>query len=241
MEQIKEAFSKVKQDMDLLKDEISDLKIQLEETRKSLVEVCEILIDHTKKEETYKDTLSTPSSANNSKNPADNSQVPAYPADNSPQKVLNTLNLGISTGNRGVPTDRQTDQQTDQQMYNSSYNPKIILKEDSIKDAIKILGSLDNLKKEIRLKFKRLTDQEVLVFSTIYQQSEGEEGFTDYKNLSQKLNLTESSIRDYVGRLISKGIPIDKKKINNKTIHLSISENLKRIASLATILQLREI
>ena len=99
---------------------------------------------------------------------------------------------------------------------------------------------LDNIKKEIRLKFKRLTDQEVLVFSTLYQINE-ETGPTDYKTIAKKLGLTESSIRDYIGRLIKKGIPVDKKRINNKIIQLSISQNLKKIASLPTILQLRDL
>jgi predicted transcriptional regulator len=80
----------------------------------------------------------------------------------------------------------------------------------------------------------------LLVFSTLYQFSE-EKGYTDYKNLSEKLSLTESSIRDYIGRLIRKGIPVEKVKINNKTIHLSVSQNLKKIASLSTILQLRSL
>ena len=70
----------------------------------------------------------------------------------------------------------------------------------------------------IRLKFKRLTEQELLVFSKLYQLDE-EMGHSDYKTLSQKLNLTESSIRDYIGRLIKKGIPVVKNKINNKNIH----------------------
>ena len=48
-------------------------------------------------------------------------------------------------------------------------------------------------------------------------------------------------LRDYIGRLIKKGIPLEKKKINNKIIHLSVSKNLKKIASLSTILQLRDI
>lgn len=99
---------------------------------------------------------------------------------------------------------------------------------------------MDNLKKEVRLKFKRLTDQEFSVFSTIYQLSE-ENGYTDYKNLSIKLGLTESSIRDYIGRLIKKGIPVEKTKINNKSIRLSISPNLKKIATLPTIFKLREL
>mgnify|MGYP002682888005 FL=1 len=99
---------------------------------------------------------------------------------------------------------------------------------------------MDNLKKEVRLKFKRLTDQEFSVFSTIYQLSE-ENGYTDYKNLSIKLGLTESSIRDYIGRLIKIGIPVEKTKIKNKSIRLSISPNLKKIATLPTIFKLREL
>jgi len=79
-----------------------------------------------------------------------------------------------------------------------------------------------------------------LVFSTIYQLEE-EAVLIDYKSLSKKLNLTESSIRDYVGRLIKKGIPVEKTKINNKMIRLSISEKLKKIAPLPVIFQLREL
>ena len=97
---------------------------------------------------------------------------------------------------------------------------------------------MDSLKKEIRLKFKQLTDQEMIIFSAVYQFDE-ENGFSDYKSLSQRLNLTESSIRDYIGRLIKKGIPVEKTKLNNKNIRLTLSKNLKNVVSLSTILQLR--
>ena len=110
----------------------------------------------------------------------------------------------------------------------------------SIEDAANILDSLDSLKKEIRLKFKQLTDQEILIFST-HHQLEEEGNPVNYKILAEKLNLTESSIRDYIGRLLKKGIPVEKKKVNNKQINLSISQSLKKIASLSTILQLRDI
>ena len=240
MEQIKEAFYKVKQDIDYLKKEIFNLNKGLIETRESLVEVCEVLKTLSKrnslKEKETKENVEekakhTPQIKTN---PSQN------PTDNIPQKPLNTQNKGISTGNGGVPTDRQTDRQTDQQTEKGSDNLKNPLQKDSIGDAVQILESLDNLKKEIRLKFKRLTEQELLVFSTIYQSSE-EKGHTDYKNLSEKLNLTESSIRDYVGRLIKKGIPLEKVKINNKSVQVSVSPGLKKIASLSTILQLRDI
>jgi DNA-binding MarR family transcriptional regulator len=247
MENVKEAFAKVKQDMDFLKEEISILREDLTETRKGLIEVCEILREYSNKIEEKKEKEKKEEQKPLSKeevNPAHDFLNQTIPTDNPThnllQNPLNTQIMGISTGNRGVPTDRQTDRQTDQQMNKGSYNTINSIKEDSINDAVQILESLDNLKKEIRLKFKRLTEQELLVFSTLYQSSE-EEGHTDYKNLSERLKLTESSIRDYIGRLIKKGIPVEKVKINNKTIHLSISPNLKRIASLSTILQLRSI
>jgi hypothetical protein len=240
MENIKEAFAKVKQDTDFLKEEILFLNKDLIEMRKSLIEVIEILRKY-KKEEKLEEKTEFTQNEDFPTHSIQNQAHPIYiPTDNMPQNPQNTKNMDISTGNGGVPTDRQTDRQTDQHTQKGSYNSQKPAQEDSIKSAVQILDSLDNLKKEIRLKFKRLTEQEILVFSTLYQLSEGE-GHADYKNLSEKLNLTESSIRDYVGRLIKKGIPIEKVKVNNKTIHLSISPNLKRIASLATILQLRSI
>ncbi len=80
----------------------------------------------------------------------------------------------------------------------------------------------------------------MLIFSMIYQLEE-EKGAPDYKTIAIKLKLTESSIRDYVGRLIKKGIPVEKEKINNKTIQLKISNNLKKIVNLPTIMQLRDL
>ena len=83
-------------------------------------------------------------------------------------------------------------------------------------------------------------EQELLVFSALYQIDE-EKGYADYKSIAIKTNLTESSIRDYIRRLINKDIPLTKEKINNKTIKLSISDSLKRVATLSTIIKLREL
>ncbi|MGK0208825.1 MAG: hypothetical protein ACI83O_000079 [Patescibacteria group bacterium] len=107
--------------------------------------------------------------------------------------------------------------------------------------ANKIFDSLDDIKKEIRAKFKQLTPQEMLIFSTLYTLEN--QGIQDigYSILAQTLNLTESSIRDYVNKLIKKGIPLDKQRINNKTIVLKVDNNLKKVATLPTIRKLREI
>jgi DNA-binding MarR family transcriptional regulator len=226
MDQIKNAFQKVKQDMDSMKKEIDLLKQFLSENKEKLSE-----IDKTIKDIQYNLSKYDPNGViNTPTNNLLNSTYPThFPTDNSSLKPLKGQNKGISIGNEGVPTDRQTDQQTDQQTEKTYFG-----------NALEILNSLDNIKKEIRNKFKRITDQEFLVFSTIYQMAE-ETDYVDYKSLSQRLNLTESSIRDYVGKLIKKGIPVEKTKINNKMIQLSISEKLKKIAPLPIIFQLREL
>ena len=230
MDQIKAAFQKVKEDMDSMREEIDILKQFLYENNQKLTQFEETIQDLTFQitQLNLKEIAVSPTSY-----PADNYQKSTNPTDspahNMPFEALKPQYLGISTGNRGVPADRQTDQQTDQHIENSSFG-----------EAINILSSLDNLKKEVRNKFKKITDQEFLVFSTIYQLSE-ETGYVDYRTLSQRLNLTESSIRDYIGRLIKKGIPVEKTRVNNKIIQLSISEKLKKIAPLPTIFQLRSL
>ena len=239
MDNIREAFQKVKQDMDFLYQEINSLKLELNKTTHELFKIHDLLTQFNEKN-TLKQQQNT--STHQHQNPTTSTYSSTH---NLPLEALKAQNMAISTGNQGVSTDRQTDRQTDTQHQNYLEKPQNNIKTNetptaSIDNAAKILDSLDSIKKEIRLKFKRLTNQELLVFSALYQLDE-ETGSVDYRTLAQKLNLTESSVRDYVGRLIKKGIPVDKKRVNNKTIALSISENLKKIASLSTILKLREI
>ena len=232
------------------------------EMRQDIAKICEILEKMSlelKKISTKSESLLINQRQINPANQHINQATPThFPTHNWPLKPLNPQNQPFSTGNRGVPTDRQTDQQTDNWFKNQHKNPpqqpifnqKTQINQfktpvfqphtqNPIEDAANILDSLDSLKKEIRLKFKNLTDQEILVFSTLYQLEE-EHGPVEYKILSEKLNLTESSIRDYIGRLLKKGIPLEKTKINNKQIMLSVSQNLKKVTSLSTILQLRD-
>ncbi len=235
---IKDAFERVKTDISSLKCEFDFLKNALIENRNQLIDLCSILQNMHKRLEKIEKTPENTEKQAKIQTPTQETQNPTTPThnptDNLPFKPLKAQFLGISTGNGGVPTDRQTNQQTDNPTQNPSKN------QPGVEDVTEILESLDSIKREIRLKFRRLTDQEMLVFSTIYQ-IEQENGFSDYKTIAQKIKLTESSVRDYVGRLIKKGVPVIKTKINNKTIHLTISENLKKIASLSTIIQLREL
>ena len=259
MSKITRSFDKIKQDINDLRYDLYENKVKIDEIRLNLIEICELL----KKTPQNTPNLTPTHPTDTPQNTTHNDFNTTHPY---PFKPLKTQNMPISTGNQGVPTDRQTDRHIDTRGKNPliSYGnheiypkipqipPKLAEKQqkssqktisnniDSFENAREILDSLDNIKKEIRLKFKRLTEKETLVFSTLYQLDE-EQGYSDYKAIADKLGLTESSIRDYIGRLIKKGIPVDKKKINNKTIQLSVSKNLKEIASLSTILKLRDI
>ncbi len=230
-EQLKEAFAKVRQDIDFLAEEIYELKQEILEIKQFLADFQTSTLRH-----------------KTSTHPATSTQTSTVPQE---VEGLKPPNLGISIGNQGASTDRQTDRQTDNSTHNLSGIPEIPLKitkpikevniEKNIQEASEILDSLDRLKKEIRLKFKRVTPQEMAVFSAIYQLEEQDPNNTSYKQISLILKLSESSIRDYVQRMINKGIPIKKHKIANKKIILSISSELKKIATLSNIIQLREL
>ncbi len=218
MDPIKEAFIKIKEDISLLREEVLLLKKQIQQNSSQ--------------------TIPT-------QNPTKTFHQTDIQTDNQtvPQEVRGFYNpnIAISTGNEGVPTDKQTNRQTNKQTdnwQNSSHNQQ---NPDEFEQAKNALDSLDSVKKSLRLKFKRLTPQEMLVFTTLY--SLEEQGFEEitYKMLSNNLNLSESSIRDYINKLSKKGIPLLKVRQNNKQITLSISPNLKEIASLSTINQLRNL
>ena len=251
MDYIKEAFQRVKEDIFSLTNELNLLKEELQGTKQNLSSITTILNEisekitqiHTQKNKDVSSSILQKQDNNpyieqggTPTHKPQNQTTPTHPSThNIALESLKPQNIAISTGNQGVSTDRQTDRQTDQQTEEQHQNSK-----NSIDNAAEILDSLDSIKKEIRLKFKGITGQELLVFSTIYQlDEEGKE--IDYRVISKRLGLTESSIRDYVQRLIKKGIPVEKKKVNNKNVRLFISPNLKKIASLSTILQLREL
>jgi len=241
MDQIKEAFQKVKDDIFYLKQNINSLRIEVNNLKNELEDSISSMQKMAMTIEKINENIEKDPILFNSTdpalqhiNPTHTSQQTDNPAHNLPLKGLKDQNIVISTGNEGVPTDSQsTDRQTIRHIQHINF------KENPLENASKLIDSLDSLKKDIRLKFKRLTEQEILVFSTIYQLEE--QGDVDYALISQKLNLSESSIRDYVSRLIKKGIPVEKNKLNNKTILLKISPSLKKIATLPIILQLRDL
>lgn len=149
---------------------------------------------------------------------------------------LKSSKTSFSTGNEGVPTNQPTIQPTNQRTGNEGVPDKI----SHLERVSEILGSLDALKKEVRIKFKKLTQQEMVIYGAIYQLQE-QGNIVDYTLLASKLKLSEISIRDYIRKIAAKGIPLNKEKVDNKKIRLTIPEDLRRVATLETILALREL
>jgi hypothetical protein len=222
-EQIKVAFSRVKQDILSLNNNLNLLK-------QEILELKSIINDF----------------ANNSFNSFLKTQrviSTDRQTDSREIEGLKSPNNFFSIGNKGGPTDRQINRQTDRQTpnftplsLNERKNPS-----KELLSANNLIDSLDKVKNDLKSKFKQLTSQEMLVFSTIYQFEDLDSKKATYKEISLKLNLSESSIRDYVQKMLNKKIPIIKHKLNNKLVILSISNDLRKITNLASILKLREL
>lgn len=248
MDPIKEAFLKIKEEISFLKKEINQIKDQqlitseLFEKIKKINEKLEMIHDNSISINTPTDNPTL--SLNNSVIPTDNPTVDNVVEKKMMFKALNHQNMMFSIGNDGVPTNKPTNQQTNQQI-NSDSNVELKLHKNDLFNTFEranyIISTLDDVKKEIRRTFKNLTNQEMQIFSTLYRLDEQRVEDITYKKMANILKLSESSIRDYINKLINKGILIEKRRINNKRIVLNISTKLKELTNLSTILKLREI
>ena len=121
---------------------------------------------------------------------------------------MNICYLLVSIGNKGVHSLIHS---TDIQSFNNQ--------------------SLDiqSLKKNLEEKINNLTNQEFLVFLTIYQLEEDLGRNVTYEDLSLKLRLSTGCIRSYLSSIIKKGLPVLKKKINNRTITLTLHQDFKEL------------
>jgi len=239
MDHIKEAFSKVKDDFLLLKRELDDLKKQLSEIQVSILNLNKTLyrvsLDRQTDTSTHSSTQPLNYATKLSKNTTDIENTTDNTTHNYHFKAFKGQKDHFSIGNNGVSTDRQTDRQTDTHIIfplKTSEKPQI--------NTSLLLSQLDNVKKDLRLKIKKLTKQEMTVYSAIYQ-FEDQGHIVDYSLLSTSLGLSESSIRDYIQRISNKGMPLFKEKISNKKVILKIPEDLRKLATLDTLLKLRNL
>jgi len=247
MDPLKDAFRKVKEDFLRLSYEVEVLKKEVSSLNSALLELCKVLRKLDKKVSVLEDShlLNRFSSEKTTKQSfsthfeQDSTHPAHFSTHLSPFKPLGDKILRISTGNKGVSTDRQTLRQTDRHSFPSE-NLLENFSENSLENTSKLVNSLETLKKAFMKQFKSFTDQEMAVFLTMYQLDE-EKGSSTYKDIAQKLGLTESSIRDYVKRLLEKKAPILKKRVNNKLIKFTLLPEFKKLVSPSTLLKLRDL
>jgi len=123
----------------------------------------------------------------------------------SPNKPLNPKIEESSTGNEGVYSFIHSFTKHSFTNYAQNFN---------------------NLEKDLKTLFLRLTKQEFLVFLTIYQLEDENQPVT-YSHIATKLNLSEGCIRTYVSSIIKKGLPLTKQKINNRYALLHINQDFR--------------
>ncbi len=124
-----------------------------------------------------------------------------------------------STGNKGVPSTTTINPQ-----YTSIINNQS--------------PSMINMKSELENVFKTLTDREFSIFMAIYAlDKEGKE--TNYEGLAKQLNISEHTIRGYLGSILRKKVPIQKERFLNGKVSLSIKKEFKQLDLYQKLLRLR--
>ncbi len=159
--------------------------------------------------------------------------------------------FNVSTGNEGVPTHFQhiyvTPTSDFQHIKTNFLKEKEEMKgieswqdwqeyekHESKSEKIDVLDNfLNTYKKEIIKRFKSLTKKEFEIFALIYKLQDSMP--ITYKTLAERTGLAPSSVRDLVNRLIIKGIPIQKSTLYNKEVLLRISDELKKISTLEAL------
>src|SRR3989344_1557590 len=126
------------------------------------------------------------------------------------------LNEEISIGNEG-DLNKQTNKQTVKQT-NKQLNKQTIIDQ---------TGEISKFQLNIEEYFRTLTKQELLVFLTIYQLEEELNRKIKFSDISSRLKLSESCIRGYIKRLLQKGMPLIRTKINNKIVLISLSPGFR--------------
>ena len=110
------------------------------------------------------------------------------------------------------------------------------VEKDPLADLTEVMNSL---KSDLRRKFRSLTKQEFYIFSVLFTVEKSQEMVT-YSDLASKTGLTGSSIRDYIQRIIRKGIPLTKEKVNNKITTLKVPQELRNLATLDNLMRIRD-
>jgi len=235
-DKVKASFDKVREEMWLLKQELTEIRHELSELRVDLSDLK--AQDLTRELPPIKPNFITQISSGNKGVPADRQtdtptfDTPSFPVDGTP------TTLGKTPAH--IPAHSSTHPQhilAKLQHFDTSLDKNLqkITKTQQINE---LSGLIDTLKNDLQKKFKSLTKQEFYVFSVLFTLDKNQPQ-TTYQDLAVSTNLTSSSIRDYIQRIIKKGIPITKEKLNNKLTILKIPSELRNLATLDSLIRLR--
>jgi len=134
----------------------------------------------------------------------------------------------ISSGNNGVINDEQ--QLT---TINNNYQQPTIINNNHT-------TTINDLKDDFEDLFKTLTDREFTIFMAIYQLEEDLRGTVSYSNIAKVLKITETNVRIHVNSMTNKGIPIEKNRLFNRKVSLSVKKELRDLNLATKLIKLRQ-
>ena len=242
-DRIKSSFDKVREDIKLLQDELFILKRELDALR---IEIKTNFMNRNSignegvpaDQQTDKPSVNTPLFPVDVEPSADSNRYLETPADipthlqHIPEKVQQIPNKIPQITPEMV--QKILREQQEQETKRSVFSFKG--ERDPLADLTEVMNGL---KSDLKRKFKALTKQEFYIFSVLYTIEKSQESVT-YGDIASKTGLTSSSIRDYIQRIIRKGIPIAKEKLNNKVIVLKVPQELRNLATLDNLMRIRE-
>lgn len=98
--------------------------------------------------------------------------------------------------------------------------------------------TFSDLKKDLEGQFKYLTDREFSVFMTIYHLEESLGKVTPF-DIADHLKLSETTVRGYLNSLIKKKLPLERERLFNKKSHFFIKKAFKELNLASKLLNLR--
>ena len=98
---------------------------------------------------------------------------------------------------------------------------------------------LKELEKGFSQLFKNLTDREFSVFMAIFE-LEKQLNEANYTQIANRLNLTETTVRGTVNRLLSKNLPVRKERLFNGKTSLSLKKDFHDLNLLQKLIRLRQ-
>lgn len=97
----------------------------------------------------------------------------------------------------------------------------------------------DPITKDIKNKFRSLTEREFAVFMAIYQLEEELHSPITYGDIARKLSLSRSSVRDHIGELLLKNAPLVKTVSGDRKVSLSIKKDFRDLNLVSKLLSFR--